>query len=249
MSDTVKPRNRTFLKTEIVLLICVILVWVGKLVTVDIDSTKSAVFRQLVKIRPNDAHAHKLLGDAYSDLYAYGRAIGAYKEAIRIDPNDSEAYRNLASLYLSLFHYEDAIDFSRVESFKEAVRLNPKHFDAQCSLAGCYRTLGQYKDSIDATKKAIEIKPDCAFEYLCLGDDYFELGRYEEAIQTYNQFLEIDIEPDMTDPAYVHYAEVHLQLGKAYLKTDDKDLALEQYEILKTLDEELANELYDLIQE
>jgi len=53
----------------------------------------------------------------------------------------------------------------------------------------------------------------------------------------------------MTDPAYVHYAEVYYNLGETYLKLGNKDLALEQYEILKTLDEELANELLVLIEE
>ena len=41
----------------------------------------------------------------------------------------------------------------------------------------------------------------------------------------------------------------HYFLAKAYLKMGNKDLALEEYEILKTLDEELANELLVLLQQ
>lgn len=36
-------------------------------------------------------------------------------------------------------------------------------------------------------------------------------------------------------------------LAKVYLKTGNKALALEEYEMLKTLDEELANELFELM--
>jgi hypothetical protein len=44
-------------------------------------------------------------------------------------------------------------------------------------------------------------------------------------------------------------AQAHYRLAKTYLKMGDKDLALEEYEILKTLDKELANELLCLIEE
>ena len=42
---------------------------------------------------------------------------------------------------------------------------------------------------------------------------------------------------------------VHLNLATAYLKMDNKDSAIKEYEILKSLDEELAKELFDLSQE
>ena len=41
--------------------------------------------------------------------------------------------------------------------------------------------------------------------------------------------------------------QARCRLGKAYLKMGNKDLALEEYEVVKTLDEELADALYELI--
>ena len=66
-----------------------------------------------------------------------------------------------------------------------------------------------------------------------------QVNGYEEAVKDYKKVVEV--EPDR--------AQAYYNLGKAYLKIGDKDLALEEYEILKTLDEELANELIDFIEE
>ena len=77
-------------------LVCVICIWVVKLVTVDIGSTKAAVLKQAVKISPssatthfligpNYADAHECLGNAYLTLDHHEEAAEAYKESIRID--------------------------------------------------------------------------------------------------------------------------------------------------------------------
>jgi thioredoxin-like negative regulator of GroEL len=44
-------------------------------------------------------------------------------------------------------------------------------------------------------------------------------------------------------------AEAHFNLGSAYHSLNDRNSALEQYEILKKLDTELANELFKVINE
>jgi tetratricopeptide (TPR) repeat protein len=77
-------------------LVCVICIWVVKLVTVDIGSTKASVFKQTVKISPssatihllidpNYADAHECLGNAYLTLDHHEEAAEAYKESIGID--------------------------------------------------------------------------------------------------------------------------------------------------------------------
>ena len=58
-------------------------------------------------------------------------------------------------------------------------------------------------------------------------------------IETYKQ--EVEKNPDD--------AEAHYNLGVAYVLSNDRNSALEQYKILKELDTELANELFDEINE
>ncbi len=70
-----------------------------------------------------------------------------------------------------------------------------------------------------------------------LGVAYGKLGCYQDAIESLKQAIRI--KPD--------YAEAHYNLGIAYLRADDKGLALEEYKILKILDAEQANTLFNLI--
>ena len=44
-------------------------------------------------------------------------------------------------------------------------------------------------------------------------------------------------------------ADAHGNLGGAYLQSNDRDSAIDQYKILKKLDTKRANELFDLIYE
>ncbi len=54
--------------------------------------------------------------------------------------------------------------------------------------------------------EAIEINPDDAKAHFLLGGAYYELGRYEEATESYKQAIEID--PD--------YADAHNNLACRY---------------------------------
>lgn len=91
-------------------LVCVICIWVVKLVTVDIGSTKAAVLKQAVKISPSSATTHFL-----------------------IDPNDADAYECLSNAYLTLDHHEEA-----AEAYKESIRidLSRRSYPAAFTLIG-----------------------------------------------------------------------------------------------------------------
>ena len=70
-----------------------------------------------------------------------------------------------------------------------------------------------------------------------LGYAYLSSSMYKEAIEAYKQA--IGIEPDS--------AKAHFGLGYARVLSNDRDLALEQYEMLKSLDTEWANKLFNEI--
>jgi tetratricopeptide (TPR) repeat protein len=88
---------------------------------------------------------------------------------------------------------------------------------------------------MDAYKQAIRIKADYAEAHYNLGNVYIDSGKYQEAIGAFKQAIRI--KPD--------YAEAHYNLGGAYIFMNDKDSAVEVYNILKDLDEELANKLFN----
>ena len=65
------------------------------------------------------------------------------------------------------------------------------------------------------------------------------MNRYEEAIAAYKQAA--DAEPDR--------AQAHYNLAEVYFTMGNRDLALEEYEVIETLDKELADGLFGLLQE
>lgn len=229
MSDTVKQKKRWFLKIELAVLVCVICIWIIKALTVDLDSTKAAVLCQVVKISPNNADAQNLLGNTYFDLADYEKAVEAYETAIRINQDNADTYRHLAGCYCSLDRNEDEI-----ESHKQVARLDPSDARAYHFLAGCCIKQKRYEEAADAIKKIVD---DACMLFVLLGHSCCDSGQYKEAVEAYKQAIQIN-----PNKGVIHYL-----LAETYLKMGDKDLALEQYEILKTLDEELASELYELI--
>ncbi len=94
-----------------------------------------------------------------------------------------------------------------------------------------------YKESIMAYKQAIRIDPDYANAHYNLSLTYDKSEMYKESIESCKQAIR-------TNPDYVN---VHYNLGSIYFFLNDRDSAIEQYEILKNLDSELANELFNQI--
>jgi tetratricopeptide (TPR) repeat protein len=115
--------------------------------------------------------------------------------------------------------------------------------------------------------------PNTIEAHTILGVAYENLGRHQEAIESYKQAIRI--KPDYAKAHYglglvyaspdlcrwqeaiealkqairikPDYVEAHFFLGVTYLMTGDKGSALEEYKILKTLDVDKANELFNLI--
>lgn len=231
MSDTDKIKKRWFLKAELVVLVCVICIWIVKAVTIDLDSTKAAVLRQVVKISPKNADALNLLGNAYYDLADYEKAVEAYETAIRINQDNADTYRHLAGCYCSLDRDEDEI-----EAHKQVARLEPSDMRTYHFLAGCCIEQERYEEAVDAIRKIVD---DACVLFVLIGHSCCDSGQYKKAVEAYKQAIQINPNKGVT----------HYLLAKTYLKIGNKDLALEEYEIIKTLDEELASELNELINE
>ena len=283
MSDTVKPKKRWFLKAELLVLLCLVVLWIVDLKTDCVPRAAAGALRQAVKVAPNWENGHDALGWVYLSCRNHEKAydaycqadIIAYKRAIRIDPNDAQAHFDLAQSY----HYneEDNIE-QAIERYRAAIRIEPNWAGAWLFLGLAYEDVGHYHKAINAYEEALIIDPEDLYTQACLANGYLELGisyekvgRDEEA-QAYIQkamltnpnlptelfrYGKWDYREGNWMDAIENYKlsiklkpnnpEAHYNLGKAYLKIENKDLAWEEYEILKTLDEELANELLGII--
>jgi len=144
-----------------------------------------------------------------------------------------EAY-DKALYFIDKEEYEKALPYLEIVIKTDISLLKAR---AYIQIGCCYDKLGFYKDAIEAFKQAIRIDPDDAIAHYNLGVAYSQLGFYKDAVEAFKQAIRID--PD--------YAKAHYNLGCAYFLIGDRNLALNEYKILKDLDVNIANKLFDLI--
>ncbi|MBC8466684.1 MAG: tetratricopeptide repeat protein [Deltaproteobacteria bacterium] len=115
------------------------------------------------------------------------------------------------------------------------------------ALAGNMKKQAVRKVKHEAQKRVVQKKPDPppktvpgpndAKANFKVGLGHYDLGEFNEAIKSFKQA--IALKPG--------WARAHYRLGLAYFKTNDKESAVEQYEILKDLDGNYAKILFNSI--
>lgn len=130
------------------------------------------------------------------------KAILAYKQAIALDSQWIDAYNRLGNIF-----YE-AGDLKQAEStYRKAIAAKPKHFGSYLNLGNILIEQERIDEAIAAYEKALELKPrdpdilynlgfafeakeDDAEAALNYGYSFYRQGKYQEAIEQYQKFLE-----------------------------------------------------------
>lgn len=142
--------------------------------------------QQRVKSEPEFALAWVSLGNAYSGLQQYDRAIQAYREALRIQPEDASAWSSLGDVYKDLKQYDNAI-----KAYRDALRIQPEHFLAWHSLGIAYAHLQQYDQAIQAYREALRIQP-FPLAWYNLGGAYALKGQRDKVLEIYQTLRKLD---------------------------------------------------------
>ncbi len=99
------------------------------------------VYKQAIKINPDDAKAHYDLGLAYGESIKWKKAIKSYKQAVRINPDYAEAHLELGIAYNITVKYKKAI-----KAFKESIRIDPDYAEAHYYLGVAYIDLNDEEE-------------------------------------------------------------------------------------------------------
>ncbi|MGK7894695.1 MAG: tetratricopeptide repeat protein [Xenococcus sp. (in: cyanobacteria)] len=89
-----------------------------------------SIFRQVIRIDPNNSTAYHNLGLALIQQSQLYLAIANYQKAIQLNPNLAEAYNGLGNAFIQLWHLNLAS-----ANYQKAIQLNP-------NLAEAYNGLG-----------------------------------------------------------------------------------------------------------
>ena len=182
-------------------------------------------FREAVSIDSTFALGHVGLADAfallpfYTDVSAdsaYSAAKIAARSAIDIDDTMGEPYAALGWVYMN----QDR-DWARAgESFKRAIALNPNFPTAHQWYSLYFLAIGRLEESVLEMEKAYHLAPLTRPILGGMTSIYRWAGRYDDALQLYQKWMEID-------DAYLQNRPI---LGEIYLQQGNYQQAIHEFQ-------------------
>ena len=151
-------------------------------------------------------------------------ALAAFDEAIRQNPYEVSSWQWKASLLVEMERYDEAL-----EAYDEAIALIPENdsetlAEAWLSKGTALNKAGKQEDAPEAFtrslalyEKAILENPDNIDLLQMKGRSLYELGKYNESLEVYDQILESSpgVEPHMVDTnAWIGRGDALLALGR-----------------------------------
>jgi Flp pilus assembly protein TadD len=156
----------------------------------------------------------------------FAEAEAEYLRALELDPKNADFNNHLAIDYDEWGKTEKAIEY-----YQKTIELKPQHV-LYFSLGSAYEKLGKLEEATRAYQESIKIKPTTAVLYsLALIDG--KQDHPQEAIELLRKVVQLE-------PRNVFAQHA---LGVFYIRTGEKNGAMQQYDILKTLNPKLAADL------
>ncbi|MCA1646256.1 MAG: tetratricopeptide repeat protein [Chloroflexi bacterium] len=144
------------------------------------------------------------------------RQIGGLQERLRQQPADQKSATQLGLAYLQRAREtSDPTYYGRAERIlSQALAQAPTDADTLIGLGTLSLARHQFQDAATWGERAIAANDYKAAAYGVLGDAYTELGRYADAVMTFQKM--VDVRPDQTSYARVSYArELHGDMAGA----------------------------------
>ena len=167
-------------------------------------------YKKTLKYIPDDGLTYYNLGAAYYNLGEYDTAAGYYKKYIEVEPTGdyvSEAQDLLnrmgqsgSTVMSAEDHFLQGADYHDQGLYEEAkaeylqaLEIDPNHLYAHNDLGVIYYNIDKdYAKAAYHFLATLEIDPDYSLANYNVALIYEKQGRYEEAIEKYKRYLELD---------------------------------------------------------
>lgn len=222
-------------------------------------------FEKAAELDQNYAEAWYQAGFCFGVLGRHTDALKASKQAAKLRPDWPETFVNIGASSYALNEFKDAVD-----AYKQAIKLNDDNPDIQYALGLTYNKLNRPSDEMLAYRRAVALKPDHSNALEKLGDVYLRQKRWSDAVlvfeqlksfkpdaKTYNALGETYLELGKPDDSLVafntavgydpDFDKARYNLGRAYIKLGNTDMAQVQYEILRNSRSDWADRLLVLL--
>lgn len=183
--------------------------------------------QELLKQSPDDPNVHKDFGDFYRFLLRAEpkKALDHYLKAEQLAPGDIGLLRDIMRVHQSLRNYPEVINYAQ-RILLEAPALSDESYLA---MAESYYELEEYENAVKNYEKIFHSDKKWLLRnyYQRFGRAYYNLGRYQEAIQIFQNVPGLKQIPDSKGFAAVtgNNGVAYYYLGFSYLKINQKTKA------------------------
>ncbi|PWK73863.1 tetratricopeptide repeat protein [Aminobacter sp. AP02] len=151
------------------------------------------LFEQAAEVDPNYARSYVGISRTLNDAWRFNwvdppepsldEAVRQAEIAIRLDPGDARGYAALGSAYLYKRDHEASL-----AAYERALGANPNDADVLAEMGHSVSVYGDTERAVSLIKRAMRLNPYYPDWYLWhLGEAYFDMQDYEQAIRTLNQ--------------------------------------------------------------
>lgn len=169
--------------------------------------------KQALELEPNSDNGYIRLGRAYLATGDAGAALKALQKAVDLNPYYWYNHDQLGVAFFRMGRNEDAL-----KEWQTAAELDPGNAAEYNRIGATYWRMSKWQNCVEEWKKVIKLQPS-ADAYTNLGNAYFALGRYGEAIADFKKAVQIN-------NTQVLYA---LNLGDAYRQAGEREQAEKTY--------------------
>ncbi len=193
-------------------------------------ATAEALYRDLVRLRPDDANIHARFGDTLARQSKLGPAKVQYDAALAINPQSASAHYGLGNMLNFEGDYGEA-----ARHYRAALETEPDDARTMLNLAGILAFQGELPEAASLCRRVLEMDPKGFGPNFQLGRVLNQQSSHREAIP----FLQVAIQarPD-SGPA-------HRQLSIALVGINDYAAAWKEVERARELGEKIPPNLVE----
>ena len=151
---------------------------------------------------------YDLRGAMYAEMPDYDRAIADYTRVIRLSPNDEWGYFTRGKIY-----WENSDLDRAIIDLEEALRISQNNPSNSSYIRDTLERVRRERDTG-------QVEPKTPKAYVDRGDDFYDIGDYDNAIADYTQAIKLN-------PVYNVIA--YFSRGTAYSAKGDIDSAIDDY--------------------
>src|SRR5438552_5600786 len=173
----------------------------------------------LLRVRPNEAGALEMKGDALANLGHRPEALAAYEAAAAVDPGDENLRQKIEEVRVDVpgllsraliasasGNYRQALGL-----FDEILEIDPSNVNALIGKAVAYRRSGKPQEALNCLDLVLGVQPGNASARLNRGKILLEPGNAEPALESFDRLTQLY--PN-DEEAWTAQGEVLLTMGR-----------------------------------